>query len=167
MPTLRFIRLEAEEDDRLREIEQDPCLKPKVRLRAQVLRLSNRGVTIEQIAAYTSRSRVSVGRDFDRWEEHGFGGLADEPPPGNPPRLTEEVRTFVRERLSEEEEERTWNATQLAEAIEERFGVRVSAEAVRQHLNSMGYSWKRTRYVPAKEPDPEEERKATEELDKS
>ena len=72
-------------------------------------------------------------------------GLADEAPPGNPPRLTEEVRTFVRERLSEEQ--RTWNATQLAEAIEERFEVRVSAEAVRQHLNSMGYSWKRTRYV--------------------
>ena len=78
MPTLRFIRLETEEDTRLREIEQDPYLKPKVRLRAQVLRLSNRGATIEQIATYTSRSRVSVGRDFDRWEEHGFGGLADE-----------------------------------------------------------------------------------------
>jgi transposase len=164
MPTLRFIRLEAEEDARLREIEQeDPYLKPKVRLRAQVLRLSNRGATIEQIAAYTSRSRVSVGRDFDRWEKHGFGGLADESPPGNPPRLTQGVRTFVRERLSEEE--RTWNATQLAEAIEERFRVRVSAEAVRQHLNSMGYSWKRTRYVPAKEPDPEEEREAREELE--
>ena len=163
MPTLRFIRLDIEEDARLREIEQDPCLKPKVRLRAQVLRLSNRGAPIEQIATYTSRSRVSVGRDFDRWEEHGFVGLADEAPPGNPPRLTEEVRTFVRERLSEEE--RTWNATQLAEAIEERFEVRVSAEAVRQHLNSMGYSWKRTRYVPAKEPDPEEEREAREELE--
>ena len=106
-----------------------------------------------------------MGRDFDRWEEHGFGGLADEPPPGNPPRLTEEVRNFVRERLSEEERS-TWNATQLAEAIEERFGVRVSAEeAVRQHLNSMGYSWKRTRYVAAKEPDPEEEREAREELE--
>ena len=55
---------------------------------------------------------MSVGRDFDRWEERGFEGLADESPPGNPPRLTEEVRTFVRERLSEEERS-TWNATQL------------------------------------------------------
>jgi transposase len=155
MPTLRFIKLEAEEDARLREIEQDSYLKPKVRLRAQVLRLSNRGATIEQIAAYTSRSRVSVGRDFDRWKERGFEGLADEAPPGNPPRLTEEVRTFMRERLSEEQ--RTWNATQLAEAVEECFGVGVSAEAIRQHLHSMGYSWKRTRYVPSGEPDPEEE----------
>ena len=38
-------------------------------------------------------------------------------------------------------------------------------EAVRQHLSSMGYSWKRARYVAAKEPDPEEEREAREELE--
>ena len=41
----------------------------------------------------------------------------------------------------------------------------MKAEAVRQHLESMGYSWKRTRYVPAKEPDPQEEREAREELE--
>jgi transposase len=42
-------------------------------------------------------------------------------------------------------EERTWNATQLAEALEEEFGLAVSPEAARQHLHAMGYSWKRTR----------------------
>ena len=63
------------------------------------------------------------------------------------------------------EEERTWNATQLAEALEESFGLEVSPEAVRQHLRSMGYSWKRTRYVPNKPPDPEQERKARDELE--
>ena len=41
--------------------------------------------------------------------------------------------------------------------MEECFGVGVSAEAIRQYLHSMGYSsWKRTRYVPSGEPDPEE-----------
>lgn len=69
----------------------------------------------------------------------------------------------MQERLSEE---RTWNATQLAEALREGFGVEVTPEAVRQHLLSMGYRWKRTRYAPAKEPDPEEEREAREELEK-
>jgi len=47
----------------------------------------------------------------------------------------------------------------------EDFGVEVTPEAVRQHLHSMGYSWKRTRYVPNKEPDPDEEREAREELE--
>ena len=113
------------------------------------------------IAAYTGRSPASVGRDLDRWEERGFEGLADGTAPGNPPRVTAEVEAFVRERLSEG---RTWNAAQLAEAIGERFGIVVGPEAVRQHLLSMSYRWKRTRYVPSKPPDPEDERRAREEL---
>ncbi len=114
------------------------------------------------IAAYTGRGAASVLRDLDRWEERGFEGLADGTAPGNPPRVTEEVRAFVEERLSEE---RTWNATQLAESVEGRFGIVVTPEAVRQHLVAMGYSWKRTRYMPSKPADPEEEREAREELE--
>jgi transposase len=163
MPPARFVRLTPEEDARLRAVEQDPHLKPKVRLRAQVLRLSGRGETIERIAAYTGRSPASIGRDLDRWEGRGLEGLADGTAPGNPPRITEEVRGFMEEKLAEQE--RTWNATQLAEAVAEGFGVGVTPEAIRQHLVAMGYRWKRTRYVPSEEPDPEEERQAREELE--
>jgi transposase len=73
------------------------------------------------------------------------------------------MEAFMEERLSEEE--RTWNATQLAEVLKEEFGLEVTSEAVRQHLLSMGYSWKRTRYVPNKAPDPEAEREAREKLE--
>ena len=162
MPPSRHIRLTEQEDARLREIEQAPYFKPKVRLRAQVLRLSHRGSNVQAISAYTGRSRASVGRDLDRFEERGFEGLFDGTAPGNPPRITAEARTFMEGKLSEE---RTWNATQLAEALEEGFGIRVTPEAVRQRLISMGYSWKRTRYVPNRPPDPEKEREAREELD--
>lgn len=58
----------------------------------------------------------------------------------------------MEERLSEE---RTWNASQIAEQIGARFGVVAGAEAVRQHLLSMGYRRKRTRCVPSKPADPE------------
>ncbi len=163
MPPSRFVRLTEEQDARLREIEHDPYLKPKVRLRAQVLRLSYRGSNMAAIAAYTGRGAASVLRDLDRWEERGFEGLADGgTAPGNPPRVTGEVRAFMEERLLEK---RTWNASQLAEEIEGHFGIVVTPETVRQHLNAMGYSWKRTRYTPSKPPDPEEEREAREELE--
>ena len=109
-----------------------------MRLRAQVLRLSYRGSNIQTIAAYTGRSPASVGRDLERWEQRGFEGLADGTAPGNPPRITEEARTFMEEKLSHEE--RTWNATQLAEALEQSFGIGVTPEAIRQHLIAMGYS---------------------------
>ena len=150
-----------EEDKKLREVEQNPHLRNKVRLRAQVLRLSGRGSNMAQIASYTGRSPTSIARDLDRWGERGLEGLADGTAPGNPPRITEEVRGYMRGRLTEE---RTWNATQLAEELEEEFSLVVTPEAVRQHLHSMGYSWKRTRYVPNKPPDPEKERKARDEL---
>lgn len=162
MPPSRHIRLTEEEDARLREIEQDPYLRPKVRLRAQVLRLSNRGSNMEKIASYTGRSAASIARDFDRFRERGFEGLVDGRAPGTPPRITGEMREYMEQRLSEE---RTWNATQLAEALKEEFSVVVTPEAVRQHLHSMGYSWKRTRYVPNKAPDTDAEREAREELE--
>ena len=72
MPPSKFVRLTEEEDIGLRQIEQDPYLKPKVRLRAQVLRLSQRGYNVRSIAAYTGRSPQSAGRDLGRWEERGF-----------------------------------------------------------------------------------------------
>jgi transposase len=109
-----------------------------VRLRAQLLRLSHRGSNIQSISSYTGRSRASVGRDLDPWAEQGFEGLFDGTAPGNPARITQEARTFMEDKLSEE---RTWNATQLAEALGEGFGVEVTPEAVRQHLISMGYGW--------------------------
>jgi hypothetical protein len=46
----------------------------------------------------------------------------------------------------------------------DRFELVVTPEAVRQRLIAMGYRWKRTRYAPSREPDPEEERVAPEEL---
>src|SRR5215203_4581440 len=112
MPPSRCIKLTEEQDNHLREIEQDSYLKPKVRLRAQVLRLSNRGSNIRAIASYTGRSRASIARDLDRWRRRGLEGLADGSAPGNPPRITQKARRYIEERLTEE---RTWNATQLAE----------------------------------------------------
>src|SRR5918995_2972058 len=114
MPPSRRIELTDEQDERLREAEQNPHLRNKVRLRAQVLRLSGRGSNMAQIASYTGRSPTSIARDLDRWGERGLEGLADGTAPGNPQRISEEVRG----RLTEE---RTWNATQLAEVLEEEF----------------------------------------------
>src|SRR5919199_6746538 len=65
MPPSRHIRLTEQEDARLREIEQAPSFKPKVRLRAQVLRLSHRGSDVRTISAYTGRSRASIARDVE------------------------------------------------------------------------------------------------------
>jgi transposase len=115
----------------------------------------------ENASSYTGRSPASIARDLDRWRRRGLEGLADGSAPGNPPRVSGAMRDFMGRKLSEE---RTWNAKQLAEVLVEDFGIGLTPEAVRQHLHSMGYSCKRTRYVPNKAPAPSAEREARDEL---
>lgn len=93
MPASRFIHLIDDDAKQLRAIEQNAHLKPKVRLRAQVLRRSHRGDTVAQIAASTGRRATSICRDLDRWQDHGVAGLADGMAPGQSPRRS---RAFSR-----------------------------------------------------------------------
>ncbi len=152
MSAARYIHLTQQQDQKLREIEQNAHLRAKVRLRAQVLRLSHQGCTVENIASYTSRGRSSILRDFDRWQQHRFEGLVDATAHGQPERITAKMRSHLLERL---QEQRTWTASQLADELDEVFGVRVTPEAIRLRLRELGYRWKRTRYVPFEEIEPE------------
>ena len=157
MSAKRYIKLTPEEDEQLRQVEQATGLRAKVRLRATILRLSNQGWNIKRLVQYTKRSRWSILRDFDRWEEQGVEGLVDGTPPGNPLQVTEDVRAFLQEKLAED---RAWNAAQLADEVKQKFKLQVHPQTIRHHLHLMGYLWKRTRYMPAQAPDPEAERAA-------
>jgi transposase len=48
--------------------------------------------------------------------------------------------------------DRAWTCTQLAEVLQQQYGVQVSIETIRQYLRQAGYVWRRTRYVPARRP---------------
>lgn len=148
----RQVKLSEAEDVQLREVEQQPGLHEKVRLRAKVLRLSHRGMQAKEIAAYTGRHLSSVLRDYSRWEEKGLVGLADGAIPGRRSPIGEKERKFLEEKL---QEQRSWTAWQLAEALEEKFQLKVNRESMRVCLHALGYSWQRHRYVPVKQPEAE------------
>jgi transposase len=148
-----FIRLTPEEDARLRELENNPLIHPKVRLRALEIRLSAQGWTAPKIAEFVGRGHSTVLLDLGRWLERGFEGLADGKAPGAAPKITPEVEAYLRELLAQD---RIWTAPQLCEAIFERFGLKVDRSTITRHLQSIGYVYKRTRYVPIGKPDPEE-----------
>lgn len=153
----RFIRLRQEDNDRLREMEQNPHINAKVKLRAQILRLSHTGMSIQSITEHVGRSRDMVCATFKRWEEEGYKGLADQWKNENKRLvMTNEIKAFVEEKLAEE---RTWSCSQLSEAIKEAFDVDIGIEGIRKQLHKMGYSWKRGRYIPAKEIDPAEKKR--------
>jgi transposase len=146
----RFIGLSDEENSTLRAIEQNPHMNAKVRLRAQVLRLSNQGMSLEQISEHVARNYETLRRTFDRWEEEGYIGLADHyEEHGQKPVITDDIKSFMEAKLKEQ---RCWTCDQLSAAISEGYGVKVGAEGIRKRLKAMGYSWKRGRFVPAQRP---------------
>ncbi len=149
MPAAKSISLSEAEDKQLREIEQQQGLREKVRLRAKILRLSHRGMSVEEIASYTGRHSTTVLRDFERWETAGIAGLQDGRAPGRRSPLGEKEHGFLLNKLTEE---RSWTASQLAEAVNKEFQLRVNRESMRVCLHSMGYSWQRHRYIPVKQP---------------
>jgi transposase len=142
-----YIRLSEAEDKQLQQIEANEALHKKVRLRAQVVRLSHRQLNAEEIAVYLGRSYRSVLRDLQRWEGRGVEGLADSEIPGQRSPLGEVEKAYIRERLAEN---RAWTATTLAEAVNKQFRLKVNRESMRVCLLELGYTWQRQRYVPIK-----------------
>jgi transposase len=149
----RYIRLSQEEDERLRELEQNAYIHKKVRLRAQILRLSQAGFSIAEIAKHTAKSYNLVRATFTRWQQESYAGLADHfENHGRKAVITEEIEALMTKKLSEE---RTWTCAQLAEVVAEHYSVKVGPEGIRKRLNARGYSWKKGRFVPEKRPSEE------------
>jgi len=124
----------------------------KVRLRASIIRLNNAGWSAPKLAKHFGRNLQSVHNDLDRFEQLGVEGLADGKATGATPKVTPEIETFMHTKLAED---CVWNSTLLGEAVEQAFGVRIKREAIRVKLQELGYSWKRTRYAPGKQVNPE------------
>jgi len=149
-PTRR-IEISGEDDERLRELETSPHTHPKARLRASILRLHGKGWSIPQLSKHFGRNHQAIHNDLTRFVERGIPGLADECPPGQRSRVTPEIEQFLVEKL---QEQRFWNAPMLSEEIETQFQVVIRSRALANHLQRLGYSWKRARYSPAKKLDP-------------
>jgi len=150
----RFIKLSEADDNKLRTIEQNQHMNKKVRLRAQILRLSNQEMSIEQISKHVAKNYETIRRTFVRWEKEAYAGLADHyEDHGREALITDEVKSFLETKLKEN---RTWTCSQLAECILEHYELTVSTEAIRKQLKAMGYSWKKGRFIPAKRPSEEE-----------
>ncbi len=153
MPTpLRFVHLLPEQDLSLRELELNPLINAKVRLRASIIRLNSVGWSAARLASHYGRNPQSIHSDLDRFEKYGISRLGDGKATGAKPKFTAEIEAFMHVKLAEN---RVWNSTLLGKAIEKEFSVCLKREAIRVKLLELGYSWKRTRYVPGKQADPE------------
>ena len=134
------IKLSSECRDAVSVLRRDPRLSPSERDRVEMMLLSEQGWSVPQIASHLGYCQATVRRLFKQFKEEGVGALRHKPP--GPPKdsvRTQQVQTALTTLLSQE---RTWNAIQLAHALQEQ-DIHLSGRQVRRYLRGIA-SWHRT-----------------------
>lgn len=117
---------------------------PRMRTRAQMILLSGeQGWKAPQIAQVVRESERTVQRWLKRYQAEGIQGLYNAPKSGNPGKVTEaykeELLSSVRRRpRALDLSFSLWTLERLADYMAEKTGIRISAEALRQHLKAGG-----------------------------
>ncbi len=65
---LRFLKFVPEQDRVSRELELNPLMNAKVRLRASIIRLNHAGWGVPRLVEHFRRNSQSIHNDLDRFE---------------------------------------------------------------------------------------------------
>lgn len=156
---MRFIQqLRAEEKEELERMTQQEV--GRVALRAQMILLSARGLSVPDIATIQATSDVTLYKWLERFETEGPEGLYDRPREGRPPKIDEHIEEVVEETLAQPPTEQNYNFTywtvpllveHLKRTVEESF----CAETIRTLLHRLDFRWRRPRWAVMRQ-DPQE-----------
>ena len=122
-------------------MRRDPTLSPLERDRVEMLLLSDLGWSPPAIGAHLGYCAATVRRTFNRFHQTDLAGLRQQRP-GPPPdvayrlRIHDSLDTLL-------QQERTWTAAQLAQALREQ-GIALSTRQTRRYLKDQGARWRRT-----------------------
>ena len=156
MPKIIRVTLTPDQRDDLNERARRRDLPPQERERLEMIRLSHLGLTIPQIATHLDRHPQTVRRIISGFLDAGFAILPDQPRPGRPATLTEDVLAAVEQRLDADAAAgRTWTAPQVAAWRHEDYGVSITPGWLSDRLKARRFRWKRTQQsVRHKQRDP-------------
>jgi transposase len=103
------------------------------------------GYSIEEVADFLGVAPSSVRRWVATFRQHGADGLAAQPVPGRPPKLTSTQEKIVCRWLVDNPTEHgfateLWTAPRLAQLIEQEFGVHFHPNYLTTWLRRRGFS---------------------------
>ena len=135
---LRVQRLRGRQAVRLRRLFQTTDC-PRTRLRVQMIFLSSDGCTVAEIADITRQSDDTVRYWLRRFLDQGWRGLLEAPRSGRPAAITPAVEQFLHECLEGTPRDfhisrPSWTTHLLAQVVQRRLKIKVTAECIRQHL---------------------------------
>ena len=133
---------------------------PRLRDRVEMVRLSDLGHSVEQIATTLGCHHTTVRRQLHAFQHGGWEALRPISPKGRPSRL-QPVHLAALERELDRAaaggpEARTWTLPQLCAWLDEQYQVRISGPRLSVLLKERRFRWKRTkRSVRHHQRDPE------------
>jgi transposase len=152
MLPLRFIRsLTPAEKIRIEDIFKH-APQPRVRRRANVIRLSALGYTVSAIAEVIGCTRQTVRNCFDHFESGGAEALHDKPRSGRPPVATPDYRAQLVEAVKTSPSKlgypfTVWSVARLRAHMAREMDVLISKTRVRQIMKEEGLVFKRPKHT--------------------
>lgn len=113
-----------------------------MRDRLEMVRLSDAGMSVPWIAGHLNLHSQTVRKFIKAFLDGGFEALRDKPRPGKVSELTAPMKDALFAQVSKGE--RTWTAPQMADWLQEHFGLTLSSGRVALHMRRRGLVYKRT-----------------------
>ncbi len=146
MPKIIRVQLTAEQRAALNERARAREMAPRLRQRLEMVRLSDAGQTIPQIAAMLSLHQQTVRKYLKAFLESGFAALSDKPVPGRPPTVQPADLVALGQLLDDAAAKgQTWTRPQLVRWLSEKRGVVLSPQRLGVLLRRERFRWKRTK----------------------
>jgi len=140
VPTKFVPELSEEEVEKLKAIMKEEQ-SPRMRMRAHIIILSNKGFSIDVIADIYDVDRDTVSSWITAWEESGCEGLKDKPISGRRPILDEQEKELVKKLTKENPR----SVKRVVDEVEKQTGKKVGTKTIKRILKGVGKIWKRVR----------------------
>lgn len=138
---MKYVKLTEVEDFTVTEMRKFHP-KPKVRERAQMIELSNKGKSINEIVKIVGRNRDTVSTWLNQYEKYGIAGLFDKPKSGRTPKVNDPIKDRIVEIA---ESNTTCTSKYITEIIEDEFSVKLHPDTIKYNLKKQDYTYKRIR----------------------
>lgn len=146
MPKIYRVTLSTEQRVELNARARARVLAPRLRDRFEMVRLSDLGWHVPEIARTLGAHEQTVRKYIKAFLVQGFAGLADQPIPGRPARAAAADLTALGQLLDDAAQRgQTWTAGQLAAWLARERGVQLSTSRLRVLLREHEFRWKRTK----------------------
>lgn len=132
MPAPLRVYLSEAEDTELLEFQKQPGVPQRVKARAEMVRLNHYGWSVAKIAEYKHNSPHTVRASLHRWQNQGKTGLWERGNRGRKRQWQEADLQYLETSL--QQEQRTYNAAQLAQKLAAERGVILSSDRLRKLL---------------------------------